>query len=381
MTLNFGYIINAGVDFLSNDKNHEWVNALLMQLGYSSTPVVDALIKSSDTIDLKSTYLYHIPAVHWFGPFVAFRLTAPMLSGYDVRADDSNVLRLDHDEEQLFDNSTDPPRLIDENGATIDASHPDVKTIRSGNRIELTEAFAPLTLRESVGLFALPVNKPLFKLDIRLGFGAWETFVRGGYTLDDNEDTGDILELRQMQDSNQIGPELGALISGKWKTIILYSLSALLMQPVYQSADTELEGFELLNVEFDAMLGVKIFEWASLDYTLKAYKQPLIVDDWQIQNTLMFTVNFTIVGGAEPPPPPPPPCKCPETPPKAPEEKSKSEDAPASSDPPPSESEKPSTEPANESAATNEAGQPEPAASDEAGQPDAEPKEAESITP
>ncbi|MCP4599420.1 MAG: hypothetical protein GY847_02605 [Proteobacteria bacterium] len=319
--LNFGYLINGGLGYLNDTKEHEWLNALLWQLGYTRTPVVDALIKSVDGIDFKSTYLYHIPAIPWFGPFVAFRMSTPMLPGYDIRPGDSNVLKLSPTEEQQFD---DDGNLVDEDGNAIDANHERVDTILGGNNINLTGPFAPLTLRESLGLFAIPVDKKAFKLDIRLGFGIWETFARDGYLVEDNEDTAEILELRQMQDPVQAGPELGFTASGLIRDNVTYAFNALLMQPVYHNADTDLEGFELLNAEFEFLLGIKLWEWASLDYSFKAYKQPLIVDDWQIQNGLLFSVNFSIVEA--PPPPPPPPaqeCKCPkeaepaaETPPK-----------------------------------------------------------------
>ena len=66
-----------------------------------------------------------------------------------------------------------------------------VTTYESGRRIRLTEELAPLTLRESAGLFAIPIEKPWLKFDTRLGFGAWETFVKDGFVVEDNGDTAD----------------------------------------------------------------------------------------------------------------------------------------------------------------------------------------------
>jgi hypothetical protein len=142
------------------------------------------------------------------------------------------------------------------------------------------------------------------KFDARLGFGAWETFVRDGYFVEDNADTADLLELRQMQDSVQIGPELGMILSGAAKEILTYRASALFMQPVYvrQDIDTKIEGIDRMNMEFEVGLGVKITKYMAVNYTFKAYRQPLIIDDWQIQNNLLFSVGFAI---PEPPPPPP----------------------------------------------------------------------------
>ncbi len=351
---NFGYLINGGLGYLNDTKEHEWANTLLWQLGYTRTPVVDAALKSMDVIDFKSTYLYHIPAVPWLGPFVAFRLSTAMLPGYDVRADDANVLKLRATEEQLFD---DEDNLIDEDGNQITEFHESVETVSGGKKIDLTGAFAPLTLRESVGLFAIPVDKKAFKLDIRAGFGVWETFVRDGYVIEDNEKTETLLELRQMQDTVQMGPELGINIKGLIETNVTYAFNALFMQPVYHTADTDLEGIDLLNIELEFLLGIKLWEWASIDYSFKAYKQPLIVDDWQIQNGLLLSINFSIVEAEKSAPADE--CACP----------AESKPTPAAeAEPAPEVEPTPATEPAVEPAVEPEpapAVEPEPATSPE----------------
>ncbi len=281
LSIQFGYLIGAGADYLSPHKKHEWTNGLGMELQYSKTPVVDALIKSADQIDLRSAYFYHPAELPQLGPFVSFRLTAPMLAADAVYAETQNVVHLAPKEEQVFNDAGEP---IDSDGNVIDANHDSVRRYGSGKRIPLTGAFAPLTLREGVGLFAVPVNKPVVKFDARLGFGAWETFTRDGYYVDDNADTADLLELRQMQDSVQVGPELGMILSGAAKEILTYRASALFMQPVYQSTDTDLS-IDLMNMEFEVGLGVKITKYMAVNYSFKAYRQPLVIDNWQIITT------------------------------------------------------------------------------------------------
>jgi len=305
VSVQLGYMIGAGLDFLSAKKTNEWTNLLSMELAYTRTPVVDAFIKSIDKIDFKSSYLYHPTKLPWIGPFVAFRLSAPMLPGYEVNADPLNVIRLEPDEELAFNDAGEP---IDENGNVIDADHPSVTRVKGGKKIDLTDAFAPLTLRESVGAFATPLEKPWLKTDMRLGFGAWETFVRGGFVAEDSDKTADLYELRRLRDSVQVGPELGILLSGAFKDNLTYFASALFMYPVYENTNTKLEGVDLLNMEFEAGLSVKITKYVSIDYSFKAYKQPLIVNNWQIQNNVIFTVAFEV------PPPVTPPPACPAVP-------------------------------------------------------------------
>jgi hypothetical protein len=308
VTLQFGYLINAGLGYLNDSKEHEWANTLAMQLAYTKTPAVERLLKSLDLIDFKSSYLYHIPAVPWLGPFVSFRLTAPMLPGYDVRPTDTNILKLRHDE-ALTQSATDPSHWLDGDGNVVNAENPRVDTMAANRQIRLTGAFAPLTLKEAVGLFAMPLDKVGAKLDIRVGFGAWETFVRGGHFLDDDANTADVLELRRLQDAVQLGPEFGAALTGTVKQIFTYGLTAQFMQPVYHTADTDLEGADLMNMEFGALAGVKVQEWLSVDYTFSAVKQPLLIDKWQVVNGLMVSLTFNVVGGEAPPP-----CDCPTCP-------------------------------------------------------------------
>jgi hypothetical protein len=286
----FGYMINGALDYLSPSGSHEWANLLKWELGYSRTPVVDAFIKSLDIIDFKTSYLYHIPAVPWLGPFTSFRLTTPMLASYEVRSDPTNVIRLDVGEKQYVDSAGNP--TDGDGGPVILPTDPRVEQYKSADRIDLTKAFAPLVLRESAGMFAIPVDKEGFKLDIRLGIGAWETFVRNGYVLEDNEATKDFLELRKLEDTVQVGAEAGIIAGGVLKEIFNYRLSALFMQPFAHSGSSTLKGIDLLNMEFEATAGINLFRYLSINYSFKAYKQPLIVDDWQIQNSLLIGVGF-----------------------------------------------------------------------------------------
>ena len=294
---NFGYLLNSGIGYLSDNREHEWLNTLKMQLGFSRTAVVDAVVKSLDTIDFKTSYLYHLPSVPWMGPFVSFRVNTTMLPGYDIRAADTNVLKLAVAEDLQFSDAGNP---IDADGNVINAGHDRVHTVNAGKKIDLTDAFAPSTLKESLGLFAAPISNKKMRLEARAGFGVWETFVRDGYVIEDNDATADILELRALQDVVQLGPELGLTFTGIVDEKITYSLSALAMQPVYHNAQTDLEGVELMNVELEAILGVALAEWISIDYAFKAVRQPLLVEDWQIQNTLFVSINFSIVGAEIP---------------------------------------------------------------------------------
>ncbi|MFO8071162.1 MAG: DUF3078 domain-containing protein [Polyangia bacterium] len=279
--LTLGYMINGKVDYMDESLQHEWKNKLLWQLGYTRTPAFDTMIKNSDVLDLKSAYLYHIPDLSWLGPFAALRMKSQVFPGYDVPVEEKTVTRLDPDGER-------EPRY-DELGNPIGD-----RVYDAGDKIKLTEPFAPTSLRETVGLFAVPVDEPEIAVDVRAGFGLWETFVRNGYTVADDEDTPE-LEVQRMEDSVQLGPEVNLEVDGQLRENVTYGAGVTMMYPIYMNIDSDLEGVELLNAEFDFLLGVKLWEYASLDYNFKAYRVPLVSDAWQIQNTLLLSITLQFV--------------------------------------------------------------------------------------
>ncbi|MBN2526504.1 MAG: hypothetical protein JXR76_08920 [Deltaproteobacteria bacterium] len=288
VTLQVGSLLHATADYLSPDQNHEWTNMLHWDLGYSRTPVVDEWIKSMDRLEFETAYLYHFSAVRWMGPMYRLRMGTSLLPAYEVRSFATAVVKLD-------DN---------------DVPH-GLRNYAEGTRIPLTDAFAPLTLRQMLGLFARPVSKTAFRLDSNLGLGMWKTWTRGGYVLDDIEDT-DALELRRIDNPFQMGAEAEVKISGELKeNLVSYAAGGMLMYPFYSDKDdtTDLSGAEKMNRELFVTLGVNVTEYLSINYTFKAMKYPLIIDKVQIQNSLLLSVGFDLIGNP-PPVPPDAPCDC-----------------------------------------------------------------------
>lgn len=271
-TWNLGLVVNGGLDW-RHAAGHTWENSLKWQLTYMRTPAIDLFVKSLDSFDFSSTYFYELPQISWMGPFASFRLLTAVLPGAAVRPGAVTVEK------------------FASNGDAIGMGTGEV--IAGGEQIDLTEAFAPTTVRESVGFFANPFARKYLEVKGRLGGGAWETFTSDGFTIDKEE--GGLLTLKQMQDSTQVGAEAEIVLKGILAGNVSYSLKAGVMYPCYHNATTELEGADLLNTELEAILGVKLAEWASLNYNFKALKYPLIVDDWQVANSLLLTLTASIL--------------------------------------------------------------------------------------
>ncbi|MCC6620780.1 MAG: hypothetical protein IT385_05975 [Deltaproteobacteria bacterium] len=256
-----GLSLQAGLDFVEDAI--DWRNVLKINEVYSRTPIVDEFVKSTDVLTFESTLYYLLSDI--FGPFATFKLDTAIFSGHDVR-----------------------PAPVDYalGGETIATATTSIK---------LTDPFQPLSLKEAVGVFIGPLSKPELEVDIRAGFGAIQTFAEGGRVVTDDAATPAI-ELSLLEDVIQAGAVLGVEAKGVLDDKrVVYSAHAEVMFPVVNDDPAERDVIDLTNVDIGAKLGFKLFEFASLDYELKIFRQPQLIDAWQIQNTLFLNFKFTAI--------------------------------------------------------------------------------------
>jgi len=279
-TWNIGPKLSLGID-LRRD-GHEWRNRLGFNYVLTRTPVIDRFVKTTDELVLESLYLYHVPSAPWFGPYVLLKMETAVSASEHVGA------------------KTAAYQTTELDGWKCD---PAANACPTGTSFGLTDAFAPLHLRQAVGASAVPVDRKPVRFELRLGAGARETFVKNGLGLDDNDDTEEVVELKRLQDFQQIGGELYVGLSGTitFKNLgkdrpLTYSASAEYMLPFYSSEEPPDKGvLDLANVVYEAALGIRLFSWMSLDYTLKAVRQPLLSEEFQIQNNLLLNFQVAIV--------------------------------------------------------------------------------------
>ena len=271
-TWSLGPSLDFSLDYFGGP--HEWRNTLTIKEVFTRTPLIDEFVKTMDELKLQSIYLFHIKNVHWLGPFARLSLTTAIFPGADVQPDTKTYLIKELD------------------GST---------TLRTNDRIALTDAFAPLTLKESIGLFAQPVDKEVVKIEFRLGVGARESFVQDGLAIADDDGTPEI-DVNRLEDFQQVGGELFGGISGTvtWENLgkdrpLLYGVSIEVLLPFYSSADQGMSLTDLTVIDIQATLGIKLFSWMSLDYSLRALKDPLIIDEWQIQNNLLLNFSYALI--------------------------------------------------------------------------------------
>lgn len=269
-TLVFGYKFDGGIDV--HGSGHEWRNSLNVAASLNQTPLIDTLAKASDDLVLESIYLYHV--LPWLGPFAQFKLHSTTLPGMDHQPEPVTYL------------------ISNADGST---------ETRNADRLFLTDTFMPLRLKESAGAFVQPLSKEPYNLEFRLGAGARETLAEGQRAIEDDADTPEV-EVTELQDVLQFGAEAVAEFWGTLYTKRLsYKLGAEVMIPFAnnQRDDDDRSALDLTNAEFRANLSVKLVEWASLDYQFKALREPQLVEDFQIQNNLLFTFGLA-TGSADP---------------------------------------------------------------------------------
>jgi hypothetical protein len=267
-TLGFGMKFDAGLDYRRG--GHEWRNTLNLAEGLTRTPALPVFVKSVDLFSLESIYLYHVTP--WFGPFARATMLTSMFRGADVRAAPVTY------------------QITRANGVVDSVT---------GDRLSLSDPFQPMTLKQSVGPFLRPVESENINVEVRAGVGAQETIAKGQLAGADNDETP-VIEIKELSNVNQIGVEAAADI---WGTVsdkrVTYRLGVDFMIPLSHTAlgagDTR-SSVDLMNIELGGQLSFKLVEWASLDYQVKAIREPQVLDSFQVRNSLLLTMGLSYNG-------------------------------------------------------------------------------------
>jgi hypothetical protein len=224
-------------------------------------------VKSRDSLNVESVYLYHV--VPMFGPFGRIVLDTALFRGTDVRPGPTTY------HIQRRDGTTDT---------------------RTGDRLALTGPLQPLTLKQSLGAFFRPVTRDEVNLELRAGGGGRETIARDELAIADDASTPAI-EAVELDNVYQLGVEVTAQVWGAlYEKRVLYRASAEAMTPIAHSAlraGDDRSALELTNIAVVGTLSFKLVEWASLDYELRAVREPQLLDELQVQNNLLLTFGLS----------------------------------------------------------------------------------------
>ena len=268
-----GANLDAGAFY--DHLNHDWRNTFLLSEAFTRTPVVDEFVKSADALALESLYLFHLTNARWFGPFARLTLDTAILPGQDVRGSDVTYVT------SFLDGTT--------------------ETVTAG-RLELTDAFQPLVLSESVGVFFEPVSREEITYEFLAGFGEQETFAGGQLALMDDDATAEI-EVGELDSHNLAGLAALTSVYGSFEEgKISYEAGGEVLIPFINDlpANDERSAIDIANVSFFAGVSFKLLEWASLDYRFEALRAPVLLDEWQLKHLLLLSFNYTFIDETAP---------------------------------------------------------------------------------
>ena len=198
---------------LHKHGDNEWRNELTLDYAISRTPVIPDYYKSEDKFKISSAYFFGFGSFKNFGPYVRASLRTQIADGYDVQEDPETY-------------------LISKKGDEANA-----RTVVT-NDLKLTDAFAPLSLKETVGGFYKPVEEQLATLEFLLGLSAKQTFAADQLVLADKAATDEI-EVVELDDQSEVGLDTKLAFKGDWNEKVLYKLEGELFIPVHSKNETE----------------------------------------------------------------------------------------------------------------------------------------------
>lgn len=264
-----GLTLRGGLDYTKGP--HRWRTGLLIQEATTKIPGIKPFLKSTDLIEVTSVYDYRFPRVRWLSVYGGIRLRGTLLEGNLVRPAETQ-LQLTSIEGTVF---TD----------VLPAQKP----------YPLTKFLAPLLMEESAGAGFEALRHPAARLGFGVGLMAHQVFSQESYVVHDDEATPNVLELVQLRDYVQGGAEAHVTLTGRLADKLLgYRLGLRVMFPFATNVTTDHRYDQLINLELQAALSIRIFAWASLEYSLSVLRMELLRPGWQVANLLMLSISASV---------------------------------------------------------------------------------------
>lgn len=275
-SLLLGFGITGGVDYVNGA--HLWRNSLSVSQSWAKTPVLDSFVKNNDVIDFTTGYYYFF--LDWAGAFAEVSATTSLLQAQAVTAD---------------------PVTYEITGAGVNPGAPSTSTT---DALKIADPFQPLTLTESIGVFAEPIQSDPLNISLRLGVGGRQTFADGVLIEKDNADTADVIEMQELGDVSQIGAEFFAGLTGKMQDgRLTYHAGGAVLFPFINNDPFERSAADLTRIALEAGATITVFDWMSVVYEGKYTIDPQLFPQGeeldQFQNSLLLTFTYTLVDRKE----------------------------------------------------------------------------------
>ena len=256
-----GGAVRGGLDYVYGA--HEWRNTLLLQQSWAKTEAIDEWLKNNDVLEIESIYHYYF--VDWAGAFGRLNLQTAIFDAEQVTAE--------------------PTTYIGPDG-----------TAQAVDRLALADAFEPLTINESIGAFLAPVRSSALNVRIRLGAGGRHTLADDVIVLAPDANADGSVPFTVLSDVHQAGVEMFGGVDGViMDKRLTYRAGVSVLLPFLNNDPLERGVGDLTRIGASAGLSTSVFEWLSLNYEFKAINDPQLLDEWQIQNSLLLSFNYTLI--------------------------------------------------------------------------------------
>lgn len=263
------YGLNLKGEFKRNGSKDEWKTETSLITSTTKTPSISRFVKSSDELKIATMYSRFWRDDRSLGPYVRAEAAAPMFKGEDVQSTQKTYA------------------ITDNNGTT---------RTQAGDTLKLTDAFKPLTTKESLGVFYKPINDERLKVETRVGLAALQIAADGQYTNKGTNAAGNV-RIEELRDINQAGIEAAVSVKGKVDEKSGYELGIETLTPVVANTRSgdDREGLRLTNVDGFVKLTSNITSWASFGYDYKVKIQPQLVDRAQQIHMIVLNVNYNLL--------------------------------------------------------------------------------------
>jgi len=231
---------------------------------FTRTEDMGRFLKSADLAKFDVSYLYNVSKI--WGPFAKFALETSILPGYNETKEEIDY------------------NIPDEPNKTTDS-------------MKLVSSLQPMTFKETMGLFYRPIQKKSINFQVNAGAGAIQVIADGGFIVKDDATTPE-LDLSPLKSYNELGSSIFMNLNGVISSVskIDYKATLEVMTPFINDDPQERGAFELTNIDFNFTISSQITSWLSINYELKVIRRPQLLDKYQVQNNLMFSLSYIFLG-------------------------------------------------------------------------------------
>lgn len=267
-SLLLGGALSGGLDYF--EGRHQWRNTLLYNTSWTRSPTLKNFVKNNDKVELESIYNYLLN--DWVGPYARASVETSAFATELVSEEATGY-------------------LITREDGTVDGEVTD--------RLRVADPLSPLNLFQSVGVAMEPVRQEAVRATLRVGFGAREAFAQGVLAVQDDAATNDV-ELVELSDAYQAGAEAFIGVEGKFpERRIDYRIGATALVPFLNNDEQDRSPLDLTRIGMTGKVRVAIVDWMGLTYSLMVLSDPQLLEETQVQNSLLLTFNYTLFDSAE----------------------------------------------------------------------------------